>query len=183
MKSAIAARRSRSPVNGSQLFAGAVSSASRVTRTASGGSGRSVSRFSMRRTGRLGLARAGSSAAAATRSIPKPWMEWSRRALGITGEVYPTRDLCIRAPAPLARACLRERRHRPFPLGPRPRRRAEQADDRPRLRLLRPALRAARAPPVGGAREAHRAVVLRWLPRPRVLPRHDTPRARVLLPA
>ena len=72
LRGAIAARSSRSPVNGSQLFAGAVSSASRVTRTASRGSGRSVSRFSIRRTGQRGFARAGSSAAAATLSIPKP---------------------------------------------------------------------------------------------------------------
>src|SRR5919197_1108183 len=84
VKSAIAARSSRSPVNGSQLFAGGVSSASRVMCTASGGSGRSVSRFSMRRTGHFEFARAGSSAAAATWSMPKPWMEASRRAFGST---------------------------------------------------------------------------------------------------
>src|SRR5919198_3723867 len=69
MKSEMAARRSRSPVNGSQLFASGVSRPATVSGTASGGSGRSVSRFSIRRT-----ERPPSSAAAATRSIPKPRM-------------------------------------------------------------------------------------------------------------
>ena len=52
-------------MNGSQEFETGSSSAARVTETASGGSPRSVSRFSSRST-------SPSSTAAATRSMPKP---------------------------------------------------------------------------------------------------------------
>ncbi len=76
-----------SPVKGSQLFASGVSRLRAVTPTASGGRGRSVSRFSMRRTGQSVLARAGWSAAAATRSIPNPRIRSSRFALLITPRV------------------------------------------------------------------------------------------------
>ena len=65
MWSEIAARRSRSPVNGSHELLIGSSSAARVTLIASGGSGRSVSRFSSRST-------SGSVIAAATRSMPNP---------------------------------------------------------------------------------------------------------------
>src|SRR5688572_30405368 len=81
----MAARRSASPVKGSQLFAAAVSRLAAVTPTASGGSGRSVSRFSMRSTRHPDSPAAGSSAAAATWSIPNPRIGSMRFALRITG--------------------------------------------------------------------------------------------------
>src|SRR4051794_33861843 len=65
----MAARRSSSPVNGSQELAFGVLSAAAVTGTASGGRGRSVSRFSSRSTGQRAVTR---SAAWATRSMPNP---------------------------------------------------------------------------------------------------------------
>ena len=74
-------------MNGSQLFASGVSRLRAVTPTASGGSGRSVSRFSIRSTGHLVFARAGWSAAAATRLIPKPRIGSSRFARLITVRV------------------------------------------------------------------------------------------------
>jgi hypothetical protein len=76
-----------SPVKGSQLLASGVSRLRAVTPTASGGSGRSVSRFSIRSTGQRVLARAGCSTAAATRSIPNPRIGSSRFALLITARV------------------------------------------------------------------------------------------------
>ena len=79
-KSAIAARRSMSPVNGSQLLAFAVSSPRTVSGIASGGSGRSVSRFSIRSTGQSSRAAVRASAATAVRSIPKPCTSFSRCA-------------------------------------------------------------------------------------------------------
>ena len=74
-------------MNGSQLFASGVSRLLEVTPIASGGSGRFVSRFSMRRTGQAGFAWAGWSAAAATRSIPNPRIGPNRFALLITERV------------------------------------------------------------------------------------------------
>src|SRR5689334_23252425 len=65
----MAARRSSSPVNGSHEFALAVASAALVAVIASGGSGRSVSRFSRRSTGQRVVT---CSASRATRSMPKP---------------------------------------------------------------------------------------------------------------
>ncbi len=73
----IAARRSWSPVNGSHELAARVSSEARVISIASGGKGRSVSRFSILSTGHAGR-RAAPSAAAATRSMPKPRTAASR---------------------------------------------------------------------------------------------------------
>ena len=80
----MASRSCMSPVKGSQLFASGVSRLLAVTPIASGGRGRSVSRFSIRSTGHLELARAGCSTAAATRSIPNPRIGSSRCALLIT---------------------------------------------------------------------------------------------------
>jgi hypothetical protein len=71
-------------VNGSQLFDLGSSSLVRVISSASGGSGRSVSRFSMRRMGPPWRPPV-SSAAAATRSIPKPPIGRIRSARLITG--------------------------------------------------------------------------------------------------
>src|SRR5919198_939125 len=78
MYAATARLRSSRPVNGSQLFASSSPIAVRVASMASAGGGRSVSRFSKRRT-------SGSSpAAAATRSMLKPGIcsrRWTLTAL------------------------------------------------------------------------------------------------------
>ena len=69
-----------SPVNGSQLLAAGSSSPRIVSGIASGGSGRSVSRFSIRSTGQSWRAAVLASAATAVRSIPNPRTSVSRCA-------------------------------------------------------------------------------------------------------
>jgi hypothetical protein len=72
-------------VNGSQLFASGRSSPRTVSGIASGGSGRSVSRFSIRSTGQSDRV---ASAARAVRSIPNPCTSWSRCARLNIGRLY-----------------------------------------------------------------------------------------------
>ena len=159
-KSAIAARRSMSPVNGSQLLAVAVSSPRTVSGIASGGSGRSVSRFSIRSTGQSSRA-VRASAATAVRSIPKPCTSFSRCArLNTVHLTSAFRLTCLirgpraagrpRPPPPGRPPPRRRRRAAAGPHGPAARRpragpgRARRGRFRRVRRLGRPPLRGAR---------------------------------------